>query len=361
MKNASAIFLCFPGRVRPTIASIHAHLIRFGVEAYFDARSAHDRFTDHIVEALAHAQSFVVFLPVDVSNLGSYFVDEISRILVRADSGAPVLVLAEDRAAAAAAPSLYGLTSRQFEPWISTDPAATARLIEQWHRERLTSVGRHYARTIGSCRIVLVSADLFRQATNIAILSSDYFDTDVLTAISPSSLIALLAKEWFAGDRALLDEAIAASLRVRGIVGDENGGSDKPGKSTRYRVGTVAVVRHPAESARRAFLGVGATMRDDTVTIATPEMLWTSLCALWRAVFDYGPADPVSLPIWGSGLGRAGLPQSHLGAMVLHSFAVMAKQLGRSPCPNVQLMIWPPDYDRDTFACLATILDALPS
>lgn len=354
------VFLSFPGSVRAEIVPIHAGLATFGVRAYFDRESTSDDFAAHIANAMARARSFAIFLPRDVVDLGRYFRDEINRILVRADKeGVPVLVLAENPAGAAGAPLLYGLTSQQFKPWAIADASRTTAFVENWLRTKLGSCGRCYTRTLGLCKVALISGDLFRQGTDLAVLSSDYFDTDTATTIAPTSMKAILTKDWFAGDRAPLDRTIEANLLVRGVSGEQVADPRKLGKTVRYPIGTVAIVKHPAEDGRRAYLVVGATMDFDTVTVATPETLWSSLCALWRAVFRYGPTEIVSVPIWGSGLGRAGLPQTHLGAMLLLSFAVMTKQLGRPPCRELRVVVWEPEYRPDVFASLAAALEGI--
>lgn len=95
---------------------------------------------------------------------------------------------------------------------------------------------------------------------HIAVLSSDYFDSCVDTAISARSLTGQLIATFFAGVKSRFDAEIDYSLKAQSIAGNHNPTKRRgTNRLYQYAIGTTAAV---PLGTRRALVVVGATLDD---------------------------------------------------------------------------------------------------
>ena len=201
--------------------------------------------------------------------------------------------------------------------------------------------------------VELKVGNLLNQTGNIAIGSSDCFDTEFPQVIPVESLKAQLIQKYFQANHTLLDQAIDASLRAQGIVGPVDS-SKIFGKKHRYPVGTVATV--PAGN-KQAFITVYSKMNADKLTLTSIEDIWLSLCGLWSAVRLHGNLHSISIPIWGAGLARAKASRLSLIQLVLISFAIATREIRVSR--KLSIIIYEPDYEPDEMRKAIRVLNSI--
>lgn len=193
---------------------------------------------------------------------------------------------------------------------------------------------------------------------DIAILSSDFFDTCVDTAIAKHSIKGQLIQTYFDGSSSKLDAALDHALSSSGATGelveDKGFGSNRP---YRYPIGTVARV---SIGDRFVYLVVGATIQDTATTSATVSDCWRGLLSLWHSVATAGDKRGLSVPVWASGLGRA--PGSRL-ALLLTVFGTFILAQGEEEggvTTLLNIVIYDGDYSPGEFRDLQRMVEQLP-
>ena len=188
--------------------------------------------------------------------------------------------------------------------------------------------------------IAIRVGDVLTQEGNIVIGCNDVFDTQFDDdIISRASVQGQLLLQVFNGNRAELDRQIAQSLS--GVTGEHDPTKDF-GKTTRYDIGTVAIVR---QGRSRFFLTAFTTMSSTLPAnvSSTIEGLQVSLARTWKAIAAAGQREPVHMPIVGSNLARLGLSRTLLAQMILLSF-IAAETRGRV-ASNLTLYVSPDDWE----------------
>ncbi|MBD3339649.1 MAG: hypothetical protein GF353_11110 [Candidatus Lokiarchaeota archaeon] len=181
--------------------------------------------------------------------------------------------------------------------------------------------------------------NLINEKSDIAIGSSNYFDTEYPNIISENSLKAQLIKRYFDGNRNELDSKIQESLDEQKIKAS----IDKQkafGKNKKYPIGAVAMV--PIQD-RKIFLSVFSTMNCDKVTNVTRDSIWKSLCKLWDVLRQYKSLASISIPVWGAGFGLAAASRISLVQLILTSFIISNRE-----CPvsrKLSIVICEADYN----------------
>ena len=154
---------------------------------------------------------------------------------------------------------------------------------------------------VANTEIRIVEGDLFKQDENLVIGMCTTFDTDVPHIISERSVQGQLLSTVYHGDVAALEADLVTALAGASLVGT----IDKPGKTNRYRLGTVASIRHQ----RRFYFCLAYTeMNERNEARATIDGLWQSMDNLWREIRALSNGDSVAMPVVGGGQARV----SHL-------------------------------------------------
>jgi hypothetical protein len=198
--------------------------------------------------------------------------------------------------------------------------------------------------------------DLFTQDTHLVAGFTDTFDTSIVDEriISSTSVQGQLVHLRYGGDHRRLDKELAQSLRRTPPSGTERAG-DKPGKRTRYPIGTVAVL---GDAGRLVFAVAYSRMGNDLVPRSSVSDIWTSLDRLWAAVYERAERRPVSMPVIGSGLARIDeLDREALLKLVLISF--MARSRETPICHELRVLIHPADLGTVSLLEIDAFLRAL--
>lgn len=195
--------------------------------------------------------------------------------------------------------------------------------------------------------ITIRVGNLLDQDGNVIIGSNDVFDTEFEDdVISPTSVQGQLLSHVFNNDRAELDRQISESLNT---TEGRHDATKTFGKTTRYDIGTVAMVR---QGRTRFFLSAFTTMSSTLPAhvAATIEDLQVSLARTWEAIAAAGQREPVHMPVIGSNLARLGLSRTLLIQMILLSF-IAAETRGRV-ASSLTVYVSPNDWERVDMAVL---------
>ncbi|REF03034.1 macro domain-containing protein [Cupriavidus plantarum] len=188
-------------------------------------------------------------------------------------------------------------------------------------------------------KIRIVKGDLLVQDKHLVIGVSDTFDTEPPKIIATTSVQGQAQAKLFNGDfkhlDALLDQALVAAPKTGSIT--------KPGKTDKYGVGTVAVVRNDP---RLVFFLAYTEMDTQNNASATVDGVWKSLASLWHAVSVHGNGDAVSIPVIGGGLARLSsvLPAQDSIRLIALSFMFASRQ--NRVCEELRIVVHPKDYDK---------------
>jgi antiphage defense system Thoeris ThsA-like protein len=181
--------------------------------------------------------------------------------------------------------------------------------------------------------------DVLKQSGNVIVGTNDTLDTQSeAEVISRASVQGQLLERVFSGDRDELDRQIDASIcDVTGVEDTHK----QFGKTARYPIGTVAVVRFGgARYFLPAFARMSATLPAHGQ--ATIEDLQVALASTWKAINAGGQREPVHAPIVGSHLARLGVSRTLLAQMLILSFIAATRSGGAS-----SLTVWVAPQDRD--------------
>ena len=195
--------------------------------------------------------------------------------------------------------------------------------------------------------------DLFAVPGNVAIGCSDCFDTEAPASVDPKSLIAQLVKRSYGNQYATLDQLIGRSLADGKLTGTADASIER-GKKERFPIGTVAVV---SDGSRKIFLTVFSKAKPDKATDTTQEDLWISLSELWKVVRREGGLEPITVPVWGSGMARFHASRITLIQIVLLSFVIAARE--RPVSRKLTLVIHGDSYDPEEMAEAIQLIDTL--
>ncbi|ORL74641.1 hypothetical protein A5N71_19155 [Prescottella equi] len=184
-----------------------------------------------------------------------------------------------------------------------------------------------------------MKGDIFEEDGHIVIGTCDTFDTAIPHIIERTSLQGIALERLYGHDVGRLDADLALALSSVEPIETVN----KPGKTHRYPMGTVAVVDHPP---RKLFF-VGYTAMDENNNAqGTPDGLWISLNSLWEAILKRGNGRAVCMPVIGGG-------QSHLSSIVPTQDSIrftilsfMFASRTRKVCDELRIVVRPEDYER---------------
>lgn len=185
--------------------------------------------------------------------------------------------------------------------------------------------------------------DLFDQNTHIVVGFTDTFDT--LTTgnrvINRHSVQGQLLERRYGGDQRRLDRELNAALSRHTPLAMESRGRKSQGKLRRYPIGTVAVI---GKAPRLVFAVAYSRMGNNFVARSSVDDIWTSLGALWEAIYLNAQHGRVAIPLIGSGLARVDLlERQNLLRMILLSFLARSRQT--VVCRELRIVVRPSDLE----------------
>jgi hypothetical protein len=187
--------------------------------------------------------------------------------------------------------------------------------------------------------IRVIKGDILIQPTHLVIGTCDTFDTQPPHIIARDSLQGQALDRLFGGDVQELDRRIDQALADAIPIGTV----EKPGKKTRYPIGTVAPL---AEGGRRVFFLAYTYMNEHNEARGTVDGIWKSLVNLWEAVSKYGNGAVVSVPVIGGGQARIAqiLPLQDSIRFIILSFILASRS--EKVCDELRVVVRPQDYAR---------------
>ncbi|MDX1882707.1 macro domain-containing protein [Mycolicibacterium sp. 120270] len=187
--------------------------------------------------------------------------------------------------------------------------------------------------------IRIVKGDLFAQQDHLVIGTCDTFDTATPHIIARGSLQGIALERLYNNDAAKLDADLAAALAGTEPAGDVV----KEGKTTRYPLGTVAVINHPQ---RQLYFVAYTEMDENNNAHGTPDGLWSSLNSLWAAVSRSANGGTVCMPVIGGGMSRMSnvVPNQDSIRFTILSFMFASRK--SRVCDELRIVLRPQDYEK---------------
>lgn len=188
-------------------------------------------------------------------------------------------------------------------------------------------------------RIKIVKGDILKQDGHLVVGVCDTFDTETPNIISGNSLLGQTIYKLYGGDTkhfdGLIDEALAGKSPLNEIC--------KVGKTKKYELGTVAVVRH---NPRLIFLLAYCEMNECNQAFGTVDAVWKSLSALWDAQSKHGNHSTISVPVIGGGLAKMSSQLPAQDAIRLIALSFMFASRKHKVSDELRIVVQPADYDR---------------
>lgn len=151
--------------------------------------------------------------------------------------------------------------------------------------------------------IQIATGDLLDQETGIVVGMADTFDVETPHIIASASVQGQLLDRAYGGDSGLLAADVQQALAAAAPIGS----IDKQGNTTKYPLGTVAVLQRDG---RQYYCVAYTEMNEDCNVSSSISVLWDALEKLWIEVRKRSNGEPVSIPV--IGLGQSGLTHSFL-------------------------------------------------
>ena len=192
--------------------------------------------------------------------------------------------------------------------------------------------------TSPNTKIRLVEGDLFDQTDHLVVGMSTTFDTKVPYIVARESVQGQFLDREFDGDLIALDRALDEALSAVAPVGS----IEKPGKTSKYPMGTVATLKHHA---RCYFCLAYTEMNERNEARGSVDGVWRSLDSLWRAISAHGNGSPVSMPVIGGGQARLSqiLPAQDSIRFIILSYVLASRR--EKICDELSIIVRPSDYE----------------
>ncbi|WP_299150339.1 macro domain-containing protein [uncultured Dokdonia sp.] len=193
--------------------------------------------------------------------------------------------------------------------------------------------------------ICVKKGNLLLEKGNIAITSSNYFDLNKHKK-SSNSIKQQLIKTDFKDNLEGINKLIEESLLRQGIKGKQNKKKEK-GKKIKYDIGTTAVV--PVEH-RKILLVIMTKLNlkeGKKRTESNLEYLQKGLNSLWKLYDSEGNLEPLSIPVFGSGLSKISLSRLIFIQLIIMSYVSYART--RRITKRLNIVINEKNYNPEEF------------
>jgi hypothetical protein len=187
--------------------------------------------------------------------------------------------------------------------------------------------------------IRIIKGDLFDQPGHLVIGMCDTFDTSIPVIIDKRSIQGQFLERIFGGNTARLDSELESALT--GVAPIDT--ITKPGKETRYPLGTVATL---TENDRRYFCVAYTTMNGRNEARGSVGGIFRSLECLWEAVCAHANGENVNIPVIGGGQARISqvLPAQDSIRLMILSFILASRR--EKICDGLSIIVRNQDYEK---------------
>lgn len=212
---------------------------------------------------------------------------------------------------------------------------AVIAVLTLWERRPVISVSE---RLVGrDIELEIKVGDLFKEDGAKVISINTTFDTDIDNGlIAESSLQGQFTRKNYDSVQTF-DKELEHQLRNLTIT--EEAYAKKRGKKNRYEIGTVVQVRPKNQL---FYLLAIADLNDEGVAYSSFENIQISLRKFWKYVAECGEAEPIVIPLIGSGRARISVKRDVIAREIIHSFVESCAS--KKCCEKFTLMISSDDY-----------------
>jgi hypothetical protein len=188
-------------------------------------------------------------------------------------------------------------------------------------------------------RISIIKGDILSQSTHIVIGTNDTFDTETPIIIDSNSLQGQALRRLYGDDRNELNRQLDVALSGKTIVNTVN----KPGKQSRYGIGSIATLTH---SPRLIFFLAYCEMDTNNNASSTPDKVWRSLNLLWEEVSRRGNGGTLAIPVIGGGHARLSSVVPAQDAIRLMALSFMFASRGARICEELRIVVQKEDFQK---------------
>ncbi|WP_368865150.1 macro domain-containing protein [Stenotrophomonas maltophilia] len=171
-------------------------------------------------------------------------------------------------------------------------------------------------------KIKIKKGDIFQQDEDHLVIGvCNTFDTKIPEIIEKKTLLGQAIDHLYGSDYERLDTDLDSALKGKTPIEPLT----KSGKTVRYEIGTVAVVRNQA---RKIFFSAYSEMDSNNSASSQIEGLTKSLFELWNEVIASGNCRPISITPWGGGPSRISniLPAQDSIRLIILSFMFASRK-----------------------------------
>ena len=171
-------------------------------------------------------------------------------------------------------------------------------------------------------KVKIKKGDIFKQDEDHLVIGiCNTFDTKIPEIIEKKSLLGQAIDRLYGSDYERLDADLDGALKSKTPIEPLT----KPGKTVRYEIGTVAVIKNQA---RKLYLSAYSEMDMSNSASSQIEGLTKSLFDLWTEVVATGNCQPISITPWGGGPSRISsiLPAQDSIRLIILSFMFASRK-----------------------------------
>lgn len=186
--------------------------------------------------------------------------------------------------------------------------------------------------------IVIEEGDILNEKGNVVIGMCDTFDT-AMPIIAKESLQGQALDKFYQQDLQRFDQDVTTALATKTPTGMIN----KPGKQTKYGLGTVLSVIH---GPRLLYLLAYCEMDTVNKASATVDGVWKSLLSLWSEVSKTSNGTAVSIPVIGGAQARIShiMPAQDAIRFIILSFIFASRK--ERVCESLRIIVHPNDFKK---------------
>lgn len=193
--------------------------------------------------------------------------------------------------------------------------------------------------------ICVKKGDLILEEGNIAITSSNYFDLNKHKK-SSNSIKQQLIRTDFKDNLEAINTLIEESLKKQGIKGKKDD-KKQSGKKIKYKVGTSVII--PVDK-RKVFMVIMTKLNlkeGKKRTESNLDFLQKGLNSLWKLYDSEGNLEPLSIPVFGSGLSKISLSRLIFIQLIIMSYVSYARN--RRITKQLNILINERNYNPEEF------------
>ena len=225
------------------------------------------------------------------------------------------------------------------DPWLFVTIILISASIAIFRAFPRTAFERHSS--YSDVTIQMLVGDIFKQKADIALVTSDHFDTMDEDQQRGRSLKMQMIERLFASNADEVNAQIDSAIDVQKLKGTPN--PEKSwGNKVRYPIGSIAPL---VAEGSRCYLTVACQITEGTNVEMKKDELWEALSSLWK--FIGRDSSVLAVPVWGAGQSRARASRRTLLQTLLLSFALATRE--KKVVDRLIVVIYDKEYEPAEF------------